>query len=428
MKMKRERDIFDEDHCESISLDRVIDELKHEDDRCLFANSLEKSIASVRSLSSHNSRALVLDELIDVLLEHDLVYIGKCFADEALDSAYDVEIKSEKAKTLSKLSTTFSRHGFDNISRSISESVLMETDGLEDEKTKAEVFISIAEDKIDHDLLDEARNILERARSAALRLAQNGGDIVYLALVAELKARIDGEGAEELNNEVLHFLRDPETREKNAWVICLAAKTFLRLGRYEEAMRLAHDLKQNEGTDIHMMEFGIALSQEGRSEDAVEIAGEIMKDDLRYPLIRVIATDLIQEGFIDDALKLNENIQDSFEKALVYKELVERSLKKGDQHRAYEYLDMIDDMDIKALAHKEMCMLYQQEGNDDKAADHLSKAREIVERSEKDSIKLELVDAMMQLKQEDAALDITERISTTVEKAIALGIIAGHSA
>lgn len=422
--MGRSLDIFDD---EQISIDQIIDGLKDEDENDLVGNSLEKSIQTVRSLPSINSRALVLDELIDILLDSDLVYLAKRFGDEALDSALNVKIRAQKAKTMFRIATTFSSHDLEDISQKIYESALEETKKLEDDELVVDVFISIVEKQLENQLVDQARQNLDRALSAAMNLAEDGEDVVPLSLVAELKARLGEDEVEELCEETLRLSDKFGDQTKEWWIKCSIAKAFLRLERDEKAWPLIEEISENDGNDVHLMELGITLSQEGKSESAVEIAGDISNENLRYPLMRVIASDLIRKGFTKDALKLIETIEDIFERDLVYKELVEKLVEKGEYGRAYKYLDMMEDKDVEALTHKEIGLSYQREGKLQRATDHILKAREIAEESERDSIKLELVDAMMKIDKKYEAVDLSGEIDTAEERAIAFGIIAGNS-
>lgn len=422
--MGRSLDIFDD---EPITLDQIIDRMKTKDENPLMGSTLEKSIEAVKSLPSDNSRALVMDELIDVLLESDLIYLAKRFGDEALDFASNVKVTAEKTKTLSRLANTFSRHGFDNISQKIFENGLREADKLEDDEILVNVFILIAEEQLDDQLIDRAKANLDRALSPALNLAEDKEDIVPLSLVAELKARIGESEAEELCQDALRLSNKFDDQDEEYWVKCSIAKAFLRLGKNERAKTLIEEIKQSGGSDVHLMELGMALSEEGLSESALEIAGDIRNDDLRYPLMRSIATDLIHEDFTKDGLKLVETIEDIFERDLVYKELIEKLLEKGKSGRIYKYLDMMENKEIRALTHKQIGISYLREGKLQRATDHTLKARQLARESKKDSIKLEILDALMEIEGE-AALDLAEEIDTAEERAIAFAVIAAKSA
>lgn len=407
---------------ETISLDQVIESLKN--DRQEMGELIEESITSLKTLTSYNSRAIVFNELIDVLLDSDMIYIAKSFGDEALACTSQIENRVEKAKTLSRLSNTFHRHGFHQLSQEIFESVLKEIEDLDDSHRLVNLLISLIEEQLDDDLIDRGRETLDRTLPIALNLAEDSDILVPLALLTDMKARIGDENAEAIAEKTLSLSKKIDRDDEDGWVDCSLIKAFIRLDRYETAEELLKQLENKGCSDLHLMEIGIVLSEKKLFEKALDLTSKMQDDHFRFPLMRVLACDLIFEDLTEDAMKLAEDIEDDFERDLVYKELVEKSLDEENFDDAYRYLQMIENSYIDALTQKQIGLKYHKKGRQKKAIDHLLEAGQIASEIDKDSIKLEIVEGLMELGMDDRATKIVETIETIEEKTISLVIIA----
>ncbi|MFP4001064.1 MAG: tetratricopeptide repeat protein [Thermoplasmata archaeon] len=365
------------------TLGEIIDEMRREGGNSLTATTLQKSIDTLNSLPSSNSRALVINEVIDVFLENDLIYLANRFGDEALDSAFQVKVTSEKVKTLSRLASTFLKHEFESKYQEIFGYGLKEAEKIKDDQKLVDIFISVAEEQLDLGLVERAKKNLERALRPALNLSKDGKNIVPLTLVAEMKARMGDDEVEELCRYALALTSDFNTREDEKWIKCIIGKTFLRLGETEKAKTLIEEINQSGAGDIYLMELGIALSDEGLWENALKIVGDIESDDIRDTLIRIIATDLIHKALVDQALKLVETIEDRWERDQIYKELIKNLLEKGEYERVHEYLVFMENEEIKSITNKDISLSYLKDGKLQRAEDHALKARELAEKSKK---------------------------------------------
>ncbi|MFW5946030.1 MAG: hypothetical protein ACOCTN_04060, partial [Candidatus Natronoplasma sp.] len=184
---------------------------------------------------------------------------------------------------------------------------------------------------------------------------------------------------------------------------------------------------QSGAGDIYLMELGIALSDEGLWENALKIVGDIESDDIRDTLIRIIATDLIHKALVEQALKLVETIEDRWERDQIYKELIKNLLEKGEYERVHEYIGFMENAEIKSITNKEISLSYLKDGKLQRAEDHALKARELAEKSKKDSVKLEILEVVIAIEGKEPALSLVKDMDTLEEKAIGFGIIAAES-
>lgn len=424
MNMGKNIKIFSED---PISMDEITENLNHQEEKKLVSKALEKSLESIGSLPSDNSKALVLREITDMFLDSGFLYLGKRLGEKTLDSASDIKIKPEKAKTLSGIASTFAEYDFDEVADKIFKKALKEAEKIEEEREKVEVFIYIIEEQLDKDLKGRAQENIDKVLSKALNLAERDRGIIPLAMVAETMAKLDKKRVEELCQRVLEYIRDEKPEDDWRIVVTLVAKAFSKIGRYKRSMELAEELTSENGSDIHLLEIGTSFSNEGQIERALEIRDHMNNRELKDPLTGQIAEDLILDGLLEKALRLKEDLKDEFERDLLLKNLV-CHYGTDDRERARKYLNQIRSEEMKALAYIELANSYLKEKNNyHKAKEFSLKAKEMIVDSESESVKVELIETLVDVELKDQAYELADQIATSEERAIAFGSIAAHT-
>lgn len=420
--MDRGYSIFGED---PISIEEIKENLIRQDGKYLTGDALEKSLGSISSLPSDNSKALILTEITDLFLDSDLLYLAKRFGEKAVDSTTGIENKSEKAKTLSRTGSTFAEYDFKTISDKIFGKALIEAEGIKDEAKRVEVLLYVTEDLLESGLKEKGEKNLEKALSTSIDLAHKEDDIVHLAMTAEIIAKIDNEKAEEICQKVLEYLQNLESIDDRGWIMTSLAKAFLRIGRNAKSMELIEKLTSIDGSDIQLVELGITLSERGQIEWALKLRDHVKNEELKDVLTGKIAVDLILKESVEEALKLIEDIEDVFETDVILQKLV-KHFASSDPIKAWRYLREISSREIKALAYNELVISYLQKGDHRGAKELALKAIEAIDGSESESAKLELIDTLIEVDLKDRAFELAEQITTDEERAMAFGTIAAR--
>jgi len=402
---------------------KITEDLGSEDGKEFVGEALEKSLKSVNSLPSDNSKALVLAEITDILLNSDLIYLAKKFGEKAFTSTKGIKSTAEKAKTLSTLASIFAEHQLDKISIKIFEKAWKEADGIEDRGKRIEVFLSIIEDQLEKELKEKSENNLDKILPTALDLAENEDEIVPLAMTTETMAKIRKEKTEELCEKVLEYAQISESKDDRKWVISSVAKAFSRIGKYEKSMQLMKEFVLAGDSDLQLMEVALTLLDEGQTERALELKDHVKNKDLRDSLMGLVAEDLVNRKFVDEALELKEKIGDEFEIDLLLKNLVNHFAQKN-RKKARKYLKMISSKEMKALAYLELALSHLQDGDHERAEELALKAKEMMTNSKSETVKLELIDALVDLGLKEKAYEAAEQITTSEERAIAFSSIA----
>lgn len=419
--MERRRVGFKED---SISMEEIIENLAYQDKKGFVGDSLEKSIESIDKLPSENSEALVLAEVTDLLLDSDLIYLGKKFGESAYDSTRGINIESEKAKTLSRLASIFAKHDFQQISDMIFDEAYKEANEIKDEGKMMETLLSIIEDQLEKGLVKKAEDNLDNILSKAMNLAERDDELVPIAMVTETLAKIKKKKAEELCSKVLDYSKNIDLKDDHGWVMSSVAKALSRIGEHEKAMELMEDLIFSDNySDIHLVEVGITFSDEDQTKSALDLRNQIKNQGLRDTLTAKIASDLIIKNSIKHSLKLLKDIEDEFETDLLLKNLAAH-FAIDNPERAEKYLEKISSRETKALAYSNLAASHLQEDDRHRAKQLVLKGIEMIEDSDSDSIKLELIETLMKIGLKDKAFELAEEITTSEERAIAFGSIA----
>ena len=423
MNMERGFETFGED---PISLEQITENLKRQDGKIFVGDALEKSLQSIESLPTDNNKALVLGEITDLLLDSDLIYLAKRFGEEALDSIEGIKTTAEKAKTLSRIASIFADYEFKHTSEKIFAKAWEEAERIEDEGKRVQVFLSIIEDQLDRNLNEKLEKNLDEVLSKALHLSEGEHDILPLAMTAETMAKIKGKKAEEICNRVLEYANNLELEDDHGWIIGSVAKAFSRIGKHEKSMELMRKLISKSGSDIPLVEVAITLSEEGQTERALELKDYVDNEELKDSLMGVIAADLINREFIDEALNLKKDIKDEFETDLLLKNLI-RYYAPRDREKAMMYLQDISSLEMKALGYSELAKSHLQEDGHRRAKELALKALDMIVDAKSESIKLELIETLMEVGLEDKAIELAEDITSSEERAIAFGSIAASS-
>jgi len=412
---------------DSISMDKITENLTRQDGKEFVGDALEKSVESIDSLPSDNSEALVLTEITNLFLNFDLIYLGKKFGENAYDSTRGINIVSEKAKTLSRLASTFAENDFQQISDKIFEEAWNEAKSIKEEGKKIETFISIIEDQIEERLIKKAESNLDDILPKAMDLTEREGDVVPLAMVTETMAKIKKDKAEELCDKVLEYSEDIKSKDDLGWAISSVAKAFSRMGKHEKSMDLMKGLiSSGIYSDIQLVEVGITLSDEDQTEKALDLRNKIKNQGLKDTLTGKIASDLIKKNSVERALKLLKDIEDGFESDLVLKNLTTHfAMENSDKAR--RYLQKISSSEMKALAYSELANSHLRRDHRHKAKQLALKALEVIGDSSSESIRVELIETLLNIGLEDKAVELAEDIKTFEERAIAFGSIAAGS-
>ncbi len=418
--MEKSLNVFEED---LIPVRKITEDLASEDGKESVGEALEESLESVNSLPSDNSKALVLVEITEILLNSDLIYLAKRFGEKAFTSTKEIKITAEKAKTLSRLASVFAEHQFYKISSKIFKSAWNEAKTVEDRGKRIQVFLSIIEDQLEKGLYEKAENNLDKILPTALNLAEKENKIVPLAMTTETMAKIRKEKAEDLCEKVLEYAQCSESKGDRRWIISSVAKAFSRIGRHEKSMQLMRDLIPLEDSDIQLVEVAALLSNDGQTEKALELKDHVKNQDLRDSLMGMVAGDLVNRKFIDEALELKEKIEDEFETDLLLKNLVSHFAEE-DRKKARIYLDEIRSQEMKSLAYKELALSFLQDEDHQRAEELAVKAKEMMTKSKSETVKVELVDVLIDVGLKEKACEIAEEITTSEERAIAFGSIA----
>jgi len=420
--MDKSLNVFEED---LIPIGKITEDLASEDGKEFVGEALENSLSSVNSLPSHNSKALVLVEITDILLNSDLIYLAKKFGEKAFTSTKEIKITAEKAKTLSRLASVFAEHQFDKISSKIFEKAWEEAETVEDRGKRIEVFLSIIEDQLEKKLHEKAKNNLDKILPTAIDLAENNNEIVPLAMTIETMAKIRKEKAEELCQRVLEYAQNTGSEDDRRWVISSVAKAFSRIGKHEKSMQLMDGLISSGDSDIQLVEVALTLSEEGQTERALELKDHVNNQDLKDSLMGLIAADLVNKKFVDEALELKEKIEDEFETDLLLKKLVSHFAGE-DREKARMYLDEIWGEEMRALAYMELALSHLLDEDHQRAEELAMKAKETMTNSKSETVKLELIDVLIEIGLKDEVYEAAEKINTSEERAIAFGSIAAN--
>ncbi|MBS3782576.1 MAG: hypothetical protein KGY68_08250 [Candidatus Thermoplasmatota archaeon] len=421
--MERGYRTFDQD---PIPMEDITENLTRQDGKPLVGEALEESLGSVDSLPSDNNKAIVLTEITDIFFDSDLLYLAKRFGEKAVDSTEGIKQKSEKAKTLSRIASTFTEHDFRSISDKVFEKAMKEAESIKDEAKRVEVFLYVIEDLIENGLKKKAEKNLDKVLSTSVDLAEKEHDMVPLAMTAETIAKIDNKKGEETCKKVLEYLHNLDPVDDRGWIIISLAKAFSRIGRHEKSIELVKKLICAGDSDIQFVELGITLSDEGQVERALELRNHVKNEELRDTLTGKIASDLILKGSVEEALKLMEDIEDVFETDVILKKLVKHFAGR-DRKKARKHLQEISSIEMKALAYRELAISHLYKDDHKRAKELALKAIEMIANSESESVKVELIETMIDLGLKDRAFELAEQIETSEERAIAFGSIAART-
>ncbi|MEF8835411.1 MAG: hypothetical protein V5A76_04575 [Candidatus Thermoplasmatota archaeon] len=419
--MERGEGIFGED---SISIEEVTENISHQDGKTFVGEALEKSLESIGTLPSDNSKALILAEITDLLLDSDILYLAERFGKKAVESTTSIKITTEKAKTLSRIASIFAEYDIDQISDKIFEKALKVAKRVEDEGKRVEVLLTIIEDQLDKGLMEKAEKDLDEALSTALDVAEKKDDVVPLAMVAETMAKIDKERAEDLCERVLPFAQDLE--DDRDWILGSVAKAFSRIGLPERSMELVEELMSENISDIKLVEVAITLSQEDQTKIALELRDYVKNQELRDTLTGKIAADLVLDNSAEKALTLRKDIENEFEKDLLLKNIVSH-YASSDPKKARDHLQEIGSKEMKALAYRELVLSNLNRDDEQRAKKIALKARDMISDSNSEAIKVELIATLMEVGLQEEAAGLAEGITTSEERAIAFGSIAALS-
>ncbi|MFW6064949.1 MAG: hypothetical protein ACOC8Y_05175 [Candidatus Natronoplasma sp.] len=128
---------------------------------------------------------------------------------------------------------------------------------------------------------------------------------------------------------------------------------------------------------------------------------------------------------VEKALKLIEDIEDVFETDVILQKLVKHFASR-DPVKAWKPLQEISFREIKALAYNELVISYLQKGDHRRAKELTLKAIEMIDDSESELVKLELIETLIEVGLKDRAFVLAEQITTYEERAIAFGTIAAR--
>ncbi len=276
---------------------------------------------------------------------------------------------------------------------------------------------SINEDE-DIDVLSTALRVTETVKNA------DGFDELSAGIALRYADREDYDRAVEIADTI----NDPYMREKTVADIAVKGS---RASHEEYAFELLGSLEDLSHESTAATVIAIDHADAGRYDRAVEIASNL---DDNTTLLAEIAIKCAAAGDAEKGLQIAETVDDPLHSALALTRIADAEIKAGHNDSASEVLEQaldetndIDSADERATTRAEIALRFADLGRPEDAAGALAQAMEDAEvavEPYKDTAYAEIAVSHAQMKDYDAALQVTEKIDDVYVAANTLTRIA----